>query len=303
MVTTLTTYDRDFTIDTPLSTVTVFAASQTRRHPPRGPGPNGGTDAAARLDPHVFTQLTRDDRTAWARLSPEACRLILSGHASPPGDATPPAFKVHAAIQSDYPDPGHGTSLDSSDHATAPAPSPGNAASTRNDQTILTMLTDRRHVHHPCDVRRLLSNPASPPAPRPPAASYALVASTNVTPAIGEDFLTSDGHRYRRIHMATTYAVAKAKAKSPGPAALIDRGPNGGICGADCCILARSPDRFVNVEGIVKHQLTNIPIVSCGAYSTCLRNGPVILVFHQFSGMMRGGPFGCTTRGIWQPGS
>ena len=284
------TYDRDFTIDTPLSTVTAFAASQTRRRPPRGPGPNGGTDAAARLDPHIFTQLTREDRTAWARLTPEARRLILGGPASTPGDATPPAFKVHAAIQSDYPDTGHGPRSPDSpeDHATAPAPSPGTATPTRNDQTILTMLTDRRHVHHPGDVRRLLSNPASPPAPRPPPASYASVASTNVTPAIGEDFSTSEGHRYRRIHMATTYAVANAKAKSPGPAALIDRGANGGLCGADCRILARSPDRFVNVEGIDKHQLTNIPIVSCGAYSTCLRNGPVILVFHQFAGMMRG---------------
>jgi hypothetical protein len=94
----------------------------------------------------AFTQLTRDDRTAWARLSPEARRLILSSHSSPPGDATPPAFKVHAAIQSDYPDPGHGTSPDPSDHDAAPAPGPGTAASTRNDQTILTMLTDRRHV-------------------------------------------------------------------------------------------------------------------------------------------------------------
>jgi hypothetical protein len=51
-------------------------------------------------------------------------------------------------------------------------------------------------------------------------------------------------------------------------------------------LLARTA-AFVNVEGIDKHQLENIPIVSCGAYSVSCHHGPVILVFHQFAGMMQ----------------
>jgi hypothetical protein len=39
-----------------------------------------------------------------------------------------------------------------------------------------------------------------------------------------------------------------------------------------------------------KHQLENIPIVSCGAYSvSCQHHGPVILIFHQFAGILSTG--------------
>ena len=88
-----------------------------------------------------------------------------------------------------------------------------------------------------------------------------------------------------------TYHIANAKAATQhSRAALLDRGANGGLAGsADCRIISRSADRFVNVEGIDKHQLENIPSVSCGAYSPVSRHhGPVILIFHQFAGMMRG---------------
>jgi hypothetical protein len=53
-------------------------------------------------------------------------------------------------------------------------------------------------------------------------------------------------------------------------------------------IIARSPDRFVNVGGIDHHQIVNIPIVTCGAHTVTCNHGPVIVIFHQFSGMMRG---------------
>jgi transposase InsO family protein len=88
--------------------------------------------------------------------------------------------------------------------------------------------------------------------------------------------------------MSRTYSIANAKAAAKNTGALVDRGANGGLAGSDCRIIAKSPDRFVNIEGIDRHQITNIPIVTCGAYTVSCNNGPVIVVFHQFAGMMRG---------------
>jgi len=87
--------------------------------------------------------------------------------------------------------------------------------------------------------------------------------------------------------------------------ALIDRGANGGLAGSNCRIIATSPDRYVNIEGIDKHQVTHIPIVTCGAYVITRKHGPVILVLHQFAGLSQSGTyyhFGCTSRSFRQPG-
>jgi hypothetical protein len=42
--------------------------------------------------------------------------------------------------------------------------------------------------------------------------------------------------------------------------ALVDRGANGGIAGSDCRIIEVNdqPQRFVNVEGIDGHVMTNV---------------------------------------------
>jgi hypothetical protein len=157
------------------------------------------------------------------------------------------------------------------------------------------MMTDQRPAHHPGDVRRLLSASAGTPTAVVPASTTAtrnVSVHSVVAPPIGEDFDAPDGHRYRRINMSktssNTYSVANAKAVKKNGGALIDRGANGGLAGSDCRIIATSPDRFVNIEGIDRHQLTNIPIVTCGAYTVSRKHGPVILIFHQFAGMMRG---------------
>jgi len=270
-------YDTDFDVDTPLATVTAFAASQSR------PRPSGATmDPSIRLSDSIFSQLSADDRRTWSRLGHDARRLILGGSSPSVGGISSVNRRVlmadHTPTQVAHPTP--------PEQPVAPA-TPAPADST----ALLAMLTDRRPSHHPGDLRRLLS--PGPATTVPPA--HTSVSSTSVTPALGEDFETPDGLRYRRIHMATTtvtpptYHVANAKAATRQTrAALVDRGANGGLAGSDCRIISRSADRFVNVEGIDKHQLENIPIVSCGAYSVSRRHGPVILIFHQFAGMMRG---------------
>jgi hypothetical protein len=44
----------------------------------------------------------------------------------------------------------------------------------------------------------------------------------------------------------------------------------------------------LNIEGIDRHQVTNVPIVTCGAYAITKNHGPVILIFHQLAGIQKG---------------
>ena len=76
-----------------------------------------------------------------------------------------------------------------------------------------------------------------------------------------------------------TYSVSKQEIKPED--ALIDRGANGSLIGDDTRKIA-SPavPKFVNASGITPHQLTNIPIITAGAYCETQRGG-VILIFHE----------------------
>ncbi len=60
------------------------------------------------------------------------------------------------------------------------------------------------------------------------------------------------------------------------------------MAGQDVRIIEKSPHPFVNVEGIDRHQITDIPIVTCGAYVISKNCGPVIAIFHQYAGIQRG---------------
>ena len=271
--------DEDFNVDTPLSTVTAFAAAQSRTRTSGTP-----MDPSIRLSDSIFSQLTVDDRRTWSRLGREARRLILGGSGTPSSVGGISSVNRRVLMADHFSSPG----------VAPPAPVPLDTAPANAppaSEPLLAMLTDRRPSHHPGDLRRLLS----PGPTAQPNHTRTLVSATAMTPALGEDFETPDGLRYRRIHMSVTtqtpptYHIANAKAATRhSRAALVDRGANGGLAGSDCRIISRSADRFVNVEGIDKHQLENIPIVSCGAYSLSRHHGPVILIFHQFAGMMRG---------------
>ena len=278
-----TALDNDpFDVDVPLATVTAFAAQQRSR--PRPPP----RDPAANLPSHIYSRLSSGDKSAWAKLSNDGRRVIVS-NLMPSGSLAPSVGGLSSVDRRV-----HQTSWYATPTPTVQAPPPP-AAPPDNTQ-LLTMMTDQRAVHHPGDVRRLLSAsgstsssgpPSVVPAP-PPVAARNVAVHSLVAPSIGEDFEAPDGHRYRRINMSKTYSVANAKAVKKNGGALIDRGANGGLAGSDCRIITTSPDRFVNIEGIDRHQLTNIPIVTCGAYAVSRQHGPVILIFHQFAGMMRG---------------
>jgi hypothetical protein len=90
----------------------------------------------------------------------------------------------------------------------------------------------------------------------------------------------------RQANMMRTYSVSRANSQRP-IGSLIDRGANGGLCGSDMRVITCDDTRTINVSGIDNHQLTNLPIVTAGAYmeSNC---GPVIGIFHQYADIKTG---------------
>jgi hypothetical protein len=91
-----------------------------------------------------------------------------------------------------------------------------------------------------------------------------------------------------KVNKTLTYTLKKSNVKSHSSGVLIDCGANGGPAGADGQITAMNPDPFLNIEGIDCHQVTNIPVVTCGAYTVTKNHGPVILIFPQFAGIQKG---------------
>ena len=266
--------DLGFDIDVPLSTINVFAAQQRARPPPN-------SDPSIRLPDSIFSKMSQDDKRAWSRLSGNARRLILgySGSSStavhPGSSVMPPSSglstvnrRVHMAEHSPLPiltPDGLGTPTVSPATSTAMTTYDPAHEDSQDSTRLLAMMTQQ---HHPGDLRRLLSTSSARPPPDP-----------------GPRVST------RSVNMARTNVVARADAAHRHRSqlgALVDRGANGGLAGQDCRIIARAPDHFVNIEGLDRHQLTNIPIVSCGAYTVSRNHGPVIVVFHQFAGVMRG---------------
>ena len=68
---------------------------------------------------------------------------------------------------------------------------------------------------------------------------------------------------------------------------LVDRGTNGGIAGSDTRIMDTHPTRRVDIEGIDKHRLPDIPIVTAGAVVTT-QKGDVIVVMNQYASVRTG---------------
>ena len=93
---------------------------------------------------------------------------------------------------------------------------------------------------------------------------------------------TSSKHTADKPHQANThltYTVGKHHADKPG--ALIDRGANGGVAGADVHVIEMT-HRAVNVQGVSDHQVTDLKIVTAGGVVQ-MQHGPVIAIFHQYA--------------------
>ena len=251
-------------IDTPLSLINVYAAQQQRRPPSaRGPTDPRFHDPAIRLPDSIFSQLSREEKSAWFKLSPDARRMIL-GHSSrssshEPGMAGPPRPVVRPPTGISSVDrrvlfTDAQKTIPSEDLATQPVD-----LSTSNSGNPSTGQPTSVPSHFPGDLRRLMSHTAS----RPPSSNFS-------------------------VNKTLIYTLAQSNVRPTATGALIDRGANGGLAGNDCRVFATNPDSYVNIEGIDRHQVTNIPLVSCGAYAVTKNHGPVILIFHQLAGIQKG---------------
>ncbi len=90
---------------------------------------------------------------------------------------------------------------------------------------------------------------------------------------------------YTSYAASTRYSVSSHESSNK-TGALVDRGANGGIAGNDVRIISTS-DRRVNIQGVSNHQVTDIPIVTCGALVNTQR-GNVIAIMNQYARVRNG---------------
>ena len=122
----------------------------------------------------------------------------------------------------------------------------------KDAQTLHAFLVSRGDNSSPADIRNMLSTSSK----RMPAKQA----------------------KDRQANAHVTYMVDKHHMDKPG--SLIDRGANCGVAGADVRVFATT-DHAVNVQGISKHQVTDLKIVSAGGIVQT-QKGPVIAIFNQY---------------------
>ena len=115
--------------------------------------------------------------------------------------------------------------------------------------------------------------------------SHAFIAShgNDASPADLRIVLSTSSKRAadkpRQANTHLTYSVGKHRADKPG--ALIDRGANSGIAGADIHVIEMTHPA-VNVQGITDHQVTNLKIVTAGSVVQ-MQHGLVMAILHQYA--------------------
>ena len=79
------------------------------------------------------------------------------------------------------------------------------------------------------------------------------------------------------------------KHRADKPSALIDWGANGGVAGADVCVI-KTTHHAVNVQGVSDYQVTDLKIVAAGGIVQT-QHGPVIAIFINMHILELGRPF------------
>ena len=87
-----------------------------------------------------------------------------------------------------------------------------------------------------------------------------------------------NGKVFREVGKHVIYYLSKVSRSSVD--SLVDRGANGGVAGNDVRVIAKHPDRTVDVRGIDNHEITHIPLVTAGGV-TSTTSGEVIVIMHQ----------------------
>ena len=84
----------------------------------------------------------------------------------------------------------------------------------------------------------------------------------------------------RSINEAVCYSIANI---GHNLGALIDGGANGGLAGADVCVLETEPHVQVDISGITEDTMESLPIVQCAALVNTVDEGKIILIMSQYA--------------------
>ena len=97
------------------------------------------------------------------------------------------------------------------------------------------------------------------------------------------------------VNMVSTYHISKHSAASYG--SLVDRGANGGLAGADICVLERTGQN-VSVTGIDDHEITGLDIVTCVAL-ILTNHGKANMLIHESAYYGRGNAIHSPCQNEW----
>ena len=123
-------------------------------------------------------------------------------------------------------------------------------------QTLHAFLASHGNVASPANLRNVLSTSSKSAADKP---------------------------RQANTHLA--YTVGKHRADKPS--ALIDRGANGGVAGADIGVHRDDAPCSLTFKESVTTKSTDLKIVTAGGV-VLMQHGPVITIFHQYAHLRTG---------------
>jgi hypothetical protein len=211
----------------------------------------------------------------WDSLSAEAKKIILEPRlGGPPPPRAPWTTNLHDISAHDYLQANlHNINLgthggaDGSRNADTTDSNDNQSFVPPCDDQLLAYMTKRAPLL-PTDIQRILSSSLA----KKDAGQLPSKAEINI-----------DGKVYRQAHAHNTiYHASNHRSNRHG--ALINRGANGDIAGADVRIIDKT-GQFVDVQGIDNYQMVDIPIVTAGAVIQTQR-GEVITILHQYAHML-----------------
>ena len=258
-----------FDIDNSVEAADYQAFQAQRPFRPTGP----------RLPQAQWQKMSDDGRRVWQSLSSDDKTAILAASASASG--RPFRANLHELTA-----PLEVESM-GREETLALEPEKETGVDTPHD-TLLAHVT--KQAHFPAGhLQRVMSDklattPARPSSRPPPALKPAASAVTKVKKHILVD---DDGNVYKVNKVNIVYSVNKNNRRSRSDGlALVDRGCNGGIRGRDTRRICGT-GRFVDVEGIDNHQVTDKEIITSAGYTESQR-GPVVVILNQQADMGMG---------------
>ena len=252
-----------FDIDSSIDTISAYNSNWR-------PGP--------RLTREQWHKLPDDAKKTWDLLSDDAKKIILQPPPPPAPNPqrqrpppTPPRRHLNEHdiqhLVSCLHDLCGGSSTIDTNLSTIAATSEHEATTTddsnqdqEDDNKLLAHVTNQKKLP-PGDIKRLLSQKTN---------SSSKPREVNI-----------NGVKYREVNNVNINYKVSSFSTSICSGALVDRGANGGIAGADTRIIHKT-GRQVDVQGIDNHQMVNIPIVTAGAVVNT-QKGEVIVIMNQYA--------------------